>query len=356
VNESPTANLAQAIVPLLDRQQFGPGDRFLIFLPVPCGLGGQISGRVLSLAMALGLGRKAVFLDPADPPYTQTFAPLHGPVELGSDPYQAPLADLAADQPDRVVCYDPSRMAAFGPQFDRTLIGLVASRTGLDIPDRLHLDGAIFTWMKPTAAVEAFCEAERERLGVGPDTLGVHFRRGDKAVETAFVPAAEINRQIAEVHRAWPFSSLFLASDSPQAPQEVICPQGVKLIFDAGEQRFNNANHKMLLENPDLAEVETRVAFKNIALLARCGGIVGQDNAHFATLASGAILARETRPERIALIDGRHAEKRSSVLTAWFRIKLALRALARKLLPFMTAQARLARARSESRITPSPPQ
>jgi hypothetical protein len=339
----------------LDALQFGPSQRAIVFDPVVCGLGGQISGRIHTLALALALGRKALFIGLADPPYSQSLEPLHSPEAQPTDPKLVPLATLKAPQDDPVVRYDPLHMVIDSPEFGPLLLARASEFLETEIADRLLLEGLIFNWMKPTAAMASFCESERRKLGVDGTTLGVHFRRGDKTVETAFVPAAEINRQIAAIHRQWPFSSVFLASDSPMAPQEIACPNGVRLLFDAGEKRYNNANHKMLIASPKLADEETRVAFKNIALLAACGGVVGQDNAHFATLAAGAILARENKPARIALIDGRIAEKSSPLLSAWYQIKLAVRAIARRLFPHLTARARAARAAAAKDPIPSPP-
>lgn len=351
---SSPAALQNLVSRKLDAVQYSPSERTIVFDPVVCGLGGQISGRVHTLALALALGRKALFLGLADPPYGQSLAPLHSPEALPDDPKMVPLATLTVDQKDPVVRYDPLHMTIGGLGFDAVLLASVSERLGTEIADRPMLEGLIFNWMKPTEELASFCESERLRLGIDGTTLGVHFRRGDKTVETAFVPAAEVNRQIAAVHRQWPFQSLFLASDSPLAPQEIVCPDGVRLIFDAGEKRYNNANHKMLIASPELAEGETRVAFKNIALLAACGGAIGQDNAHFATLAAGAILAREGEPARIVLIDGRIAEKRSLALRIWFQIKLALRAVARRLLPHLTARAQAARAAAAKDLTPPP--
>ncbi|PKB19291.1 hypothetical protein B0I00_1522 [Novosphingobium kunmingense] len=329
------ADLVQAVAARLDRL-VAEAPRTVVFLPYPCGLGGQISGRVHTLLLALALDRRPVFLRSDDPPYAQTFAGEPAPAPVGT----VVPARLDAAQDDSVVCYDAARALPFD---DALLLPLVSAKLAVAVPDRLALEGAALAWLRPTLAMATFCESERERLGVGGHCLGVHLRRGDKAVETAFVPAAELNRHIARIQEDWPFEALFLASDSPDAAAEIECPPGVALIFDRDEQRFNNANHKMLVDNPALAEQETRSAYKNIALLSACGGIVGQDNAHFATLAAGAIRARGVPPSRIALIDGRVAERASPAVSALFAVKKRLRALARRLLPHWTMEARMKR-------------
>ena len=123
-----------------------------------------------------------------------------------------------------------------------------------------------------------------------------------------------------------------LASDSPDAAAEIQLPPRVKLIFDSDEKRYNNANHKMLFRNPDLARQETFTAVKNLTLLSACGGIVGQDNAHFATIAS-AIIASSGSPTRIILLNGKLAEFEVPILGLYFRLKRTVRAFVRNRLP-----------------------
>lgn len=338
-------DLNQRFLAKIQEYQSGSAGKYVVFLPVACGLGGQITGRVQTLAMALALGRTAIFLHLEDRPYGQTFEAMHPRVDLLGSSDTWPLADITCDQEDIVVCYDPSRQSVSGPEFESALLERVSQQIGMHITDRLMLEGMIFNWMKPTPSMAAYCRLRAEQLEVDSDCLGVHFRRGDKAVETAFVPASEFNRQIAQIHSRWPFNKLFLASDSPLAPDEIKCPPGVRLLFDKEEQRYNNANHKMLLKSPELVDQETRVAFKNIALLAMCGGVVGQDNAHFATLSASSIMARENRVDRLCLIPGRFVEQNSWILARYFLLKNQMRAVARRLFPHLTMSARMKRSK-----------
>ncbi|RYG88869.1 MAG: hypothetical protein EON59_03085 [Alphaproteobacteria bacterium] len=327
----------------LDRLQFGHSERRLFIKPVPIGLGGQVTGRKDALRLALALGRQAVFADLCDFPYGQTFRPLGPPADADAIPALARL-DIFGEDGAGAVLFDAGKDAVRGPpEIENRLLALVETRLGLKGLTGPLLDGAILAWMKPQASVAAYVEEQRQRLQIDDSTLGVHFRRGDKQVETAFVPASEFNRRIAAMHRAWPFRAVFLASDSPDAPSEIVLPHGVRLIFDTEEQRYNNANHKMLMSSPELVEQETRSAYKNIALLSACGGLIGQDNAHFATLAGSTILVRHGAPERVSLIDGRIAEKTSPWLRIRFRLQNSVRAAGRRLLPWMTASARMKR-------------
>ena len=331
---------------LLDEIQMGPGNKYIIVRQVPFGLGAQISTRIGALLLALALERKAVFPSLSDPPYTQTYEGMDSGIQAGLEERAGPAVMPVAEQQETFVTYSPQVTGLYDTEVDASLMSRIHDRPKTSNLHRLELEGLIFEWMRPTKVAAAYCSEARERLGVRDDTLGVHFRRGDKAVETAFVPASEINRQIAAMHRTWPFTSVFLASDSPRAREEIELPAGVRLIFDEQEQRYNNANHKMLMDSPELAEQETRVAYKNIDLLSSCGGVIGQDNAHFATLAARAIAARLGRTDTIALIDGRIAEKWSPLLATYFQAKTSARKLARRLLPHLTATQRMQRRRA----------
>jgi hypothetical protein len=334
----------QVVSSALDELQYGTGWKYIAVRPASIGLGGQITARKDALRLALALGRTAVFPRLDDLPYTQTFEPMNSPLGLDFSFEDLPPIDVFGDQEEAIVRLDAMTDVVRGPtEVEEALRHKISSRLGLVFHDTRLIDGAILQWMRPTKAVENYVEAERRRLGINTNTLGVHLRRGDKRVESAFVPAKDFNTEIARLCETGRFDSLFLASDSNAAATEIMPPPGIRLIFDRTERRYNNANHKMLLTRPELADEQTRVAYKNIWLLSACGGLVGQDNAHFATLAAGAIYARYGSDAYIRLIDGRIAERRSSSLRAIYTASKLARALGRRLLPGLTTAARARR-------------
>jgi hypothetical protein len=317
----------------LNRLQFGPSEKFILVEQLEIGYGGQISRRLLGLKLALALERKAIFKHHADPPYLQTFEPQYSNApdfDWNSGELFNPLESQRAavlrfeysavrrilEGPDNIEAWAESRVA-----------------TRFNLADDANVDGELLKWMRLLPAVQSEIDAALSRLGVSSKTLGVHLRRGDKTTETAYVPAYHFNDAIAQIYRTWPFESIFLASDSPGAAAEVDLPQGVKLIFDSDEKRYNNANHKMLFRNPDLAKQETFTAAKNFALLCACGGIVGQDNAHFATLSSAIIASNFCKPERIVLLDGRLAELESPSVRMYFHLTRTFRSVVRACIP-----------------------
>jgi hypothetical protein len=318
----------------LDRLQFGAPERYLLIEQIEIGFGGQISRRLLGLKLALALGRKAIFKHHADPPYLQSFEPQYSNApDIDWD--SAELFDPFASQHAEVLRFEYAAAVERLEGIDS--IEAWAERAvarRFSSTDDGNVDGEVLKWMRLLSSVQSEIDATRLRLGVSSNTVGVHLRRGDKTTEAAYVPAYHFNNAIAQMHQTWHFESIFLASDSPEAAAEIRLPRGVKLIFDSEEKRYNNANHKMLFRNPDLARQETFTAAKNFALLSACGGIIGQDNAHFATLASAIIASNIREPKRVVLLNGRLAELESPSLRFYFHLKRASRRLVRACVPY----------------------
>jgi hypothetical protein len=319
----------------LSRIQYGPMSKYILIEQTPIGYGGQISGRLLALKLALALDRKAIFRSHDDPPYLQTFEPQYSNAPTVIDWGLAEPFDPLSEQTAEFVRFNyfaaVRRLKPVEDCVENWIHQKTLDRYGLHRD--ANVDGEVLTWMRLLFPIQSLVDAEQKRLGVSRNTLGVHLRRGDKSVETAYVPASDVNRAISALHRVWPFDSLLLASDSPDADQEIDLPPGVTLIFDRTEKRYNNANHKMLFQNPELAQQETLTALKNLVLLSACGGIVGQDNAHFPLIAASIVTANTHNLGRIVLLNGRIAEIRSPMLAHYYHVKRAFRATVRKCLP-----------------------
>lgn len=319
------SDFAASISEHLNRLQFGLAERYLLIEQIQIGFGGQISRRLLGLKLALALERKAVFRDQGDPPYLQTLEPQCSNVPI-LDWDLTEIFDPLLRQPAQSLRFAYS--AASTRLKDRGGIEVWATQRVAEkyaIAADANIDGQILKWMRWLPPVQSKIEEQRIRLGVSASTLGVHLRRGDKTVETAYVPASHFNAAIARIYHAWRFDSIFLASDSAKAVEQIDVPPGVILIFDHDEKRYNNANHKMLFRNPGLAWQETFTAAKNLNLLSACGGIVGQDNAHFATLSSAVVASNFRDPNRIILLDGKLAERESPSLGLYYQFKRKVR-------------------------------
>jgi hypothetical protein len=294
-----------------------------------------MSGRLLALKLSLALDRKAILRNDSDPPYLQTLEPQYSHAPLDIDWSSAETLDPLVEQVAVFLRYDywiaSKKLELVADHVEAWAQRKIAQRfANVNVT---NIDGEILKWMRLLPSIQSAIDETQRSLGVSSNTLGVHFRRGDKSVETAYVPTKHFNRTISLIHQTWPFESIFLASDSPDAAAEIHLPPGVKLIFDSNEKRYNNANHKMLFRNPDLARQETFTAVKNLTLLSACGGIVGQDNAHFATIASAIIASSGSSPTRIILLNGQIAEFEAPILGHYFRLKRTLRAFVRNRLP-----------------------
>jgi len=327
--------LSSPIKQELNRIQYGRVTKYIFIEQMPIGFGGQISGRLLALKLALALDRKAVFSSNADPPYLQTFEPQYSNAPPNMDWSTVELFDPLLQQNAAYLRFNyltaMKRLDTVTDRVEDWIRRKFVQRYGIDGDANVYSE--ILTWMRLLPSAQSMVDAEKKRLGIGLTTLGVHLRRGDKSVENAYVPAAEVNRAIGAVHQVWPFDSLFLASDSPNAMREIRLPPGVTLIFDETEKRYNNANHKMLFHNPELAQQETFTALKNLILLSSCGGLVGQDNTHFSVIASRIIANRNPESGRIILLNGQLAEMNSPIIRRYYQIKRMVRARVREFLP-----------------------
>ncbi|MGY4330320.1 ribosomal protein S9 [Bradyrhizobium sp. LB7.2] len=324
--------------PILDDLQFRPDSTGIVIDQLPIGYGGQLSRRFLGLKLALALGRKALFLSETDAPYVQS---MERPFASIWDQYtiqNAPLASLSVAGDNRPLvrfdyAYVQGALGADNTSVEKWLQRTLTERYQLSDDDLARIDGWLLSWVRFLPAFEERLCKDAIRFGVSSETLGVHLRRGDKHVESPYVPASHINGAIFQIYQKWRFNSIFVASDDPQADSVIEMPPGVRMIFDRDEKRYNNANHKMLMSNPAIAAQETYVAYKNLRLLAQCGGIVGQDNAHFATIAASHVLYRHGDRDRIVLLNGNVAKEHSHLVRAHYLVKLKARELAKNILP-----------------------
>lgn len=292
VTVSDLESRVRAIRARVDLLQSNASGRAVLFRHDPTGLGGQISRRLLAIRVAMISGRTAVFPDESFYPYKNAFEPLSD-VGIGAISTDMPMwnGDIGADRAD-VVAFDfwsfwqnedaKRRIYEYTPP---ELVGVPDART--------ILDGVIFNsfTLKPDYN-DMVSKAVGELSKAGP-LVGVHFRRGDKYVETPYVSAERYRSAIEDVAGRSGIRSIFVSSDSPNAIRELsLDADRYETIFDADEKRYNNANHRFLMKYPSLARQETSTAIRNIYMLASCDRVVGQSNAHFATLAAGSIAAR----------------------------------------------------------------
>lgn len=329
---------ADRLLVRLRELQYSTNVPVLLFTQDPTGLGGQISRRLLGLKLALRYNRKVVFPSYAEPPYTQVFSPIHSEYDYHREVASAP--EFMFDGTDKRPVLKLNFWSLWENEEERnaTLNFVPPELEGTPNPE-LYLDGALLSFCQLIPKFSTLVAAEARRLGVGRATLGVHLRRGDKSVETPYVPAKVLNELISEFAKRGNIDSVFLASDSPRALEEIVVPDGIRLIFDNDEIRHNNANHKFLIQNPEMAESETATAVKNMYLLGACGSVIGQNNAHFATLAAAKTYF-DTGIDTSVLVEGDIALRYSKLKQFSHSSKRAIREIAKRLMPWATLRHR----------------
>src|SRR5579863_1042548 len=222
--------IERRVLSTLEKLQYGVDAKILFFTQDPLGLGAQISRRLLGLRLALMCDRKVVFPHLTEPPYGQVFEPVHSNV-----PYQTrgvtPALRLDPVQHDTVVSLDYWRLLETDALLDAAT-HFVPPGLVVRAQPQLYVGGLLLSFCKLTPQNDDYVESAKRRLGIGPKTLGIHLRRGDKKVETPYVPVEAINQAIAEWLDTKSFDSVFVATDDPRSIEEIKLPAGIDLIFD----------------------------------------------------------------------------------------------------------------------------
>jgi hypothetical protein len=295
------------------RNQSGHSGRFVLFTHDPHGLGGQISRRLLAIRVGLMTGRTAVFPNEDFFPYENVFEPLTE-VNLSMSESVPPIDLTSLESDSRPLVYFDF-WAFWRNEALRHLIYSALPTEINGVPNGASLlDGIIFSSFRLKAACSAEIAPYLAHINTLGPVIGVHFRRGDKYVETPYVDAAVYRTQIEAVATRHHIRNVFISSDSSNAVRELALDETrFKIYFDAKEKRYNNANHKFLMAHRELAPQETFTAIKNIYMLSCCTQIVGQTNAHFASLAAGQLYVTRMDPEFGVLIDPMLAPKNWSM-------------------------------------------
>lgn len=276
---------ATSILENLKRIQSVENKKEIHFSHDPTGLGGQISRRILALRIAYITGARASFPNETMYPYEMCFDQLPS--------YINPVGDgnIFSEEIPWIGAVKFNFWNFWGDEDQRNLVYSYIP-PGLDsdvVFGGLLFDGVLESFLKLNSNYEHKVKEEITRLNLPERYISVHFRRGDKTVETPYVPAKIYRDAVIEVANKMGVSEVFVASDSPSAIDDLGLPSSFNVIFDSSERRLNNANHRFLMKNRGESATETLIAIKNIEILSNSLAIVGQDNAHFATIAASRV-------------------------------------------------------------------
>jgi hypothetical protein len=330
MNPQPTemsvADWVHSIGSKIDTVQSPQNLRETSFTHDPTGLGAQISRRVLALRVAYMTGRRAVFPNESMYPYETCYLPLGGDSTISFKAVNDRIEfDFWKFWEDSVAREDVYK---FLPA------GLANSEVS-----QLLFEGILLSKMPLKDSYENYITAAKIRLNLEDPYIGLHYRRGDKKVETPYVPTKKYREEVIRIAKETGINKVFIASDSPAALRELNLEEaGLISIFDFDEIRYNNANHRFLMANQDKAKEETLTAIKNIYLLAGAKKVVGQTNAHFATLAAAMICYRDNTYLPGVLIPG-EIQMNSPLIAIKYRLKNFVKNIVKKLFPALTLRA-----------------
>lgn len=319
--------------------QFRSPKKLLLMRQDPTGLGGQISRRILGLRLGLYYDRTVVFTRDDDWPYTQSFERCYAPDLRVPSWDETPDFDFNGPNDTEVAKFNFWKWWEDRARDDRFL--LTTPSCLADVPESSRIyDGILLSFLTLRPAMEAIVQSAVTRFNIADNAVGVHIRRGDKNVETPYLSIATIAAETRRLLDRAQIARVFLATDDPDVRDKLAGELPCEIIYDATEARHNNANHRFLMKHHELAEIETTTAIRNIMLLSNCYMIVGQSNAHFATLAASLISARRHTTAYGHLIPGDLMLRQSRLRRLGFWLKKQPRALAKRVLPSRTIRSR----------------
>ena len=320
-------NLEQATAAFhakLDELQFQGNlddSKFVVLDQDGYGFGAQFERRALGLQLAYMFDRTAIFVNEHNHPYTPCFEPTSQYTYKDIEHLPQENLDFTTNQTAKVAFFDFDSFWQ-NPEISRPIYDWVppdlaflentheGERNRLDLgfktfgPARRYMEGQILSRFSYLPAYATKIEEIKKRIGFQSPIIGAHIRRGDKYVETPYVPIRRYHAEILRAVEETGINRVFVTSDDPEVFANLPDQDNIKYIFDDEEPRYNNANHVLLNNNPELASQETLTGLKIYELLSNCDVIVGQNNAHLTLLAIARNAARHPQGRNFRLTRG----------------------------------------------------
>jgi len=171
----------------------------------------------------------------------------------------------------------------------------------------LYFSGLVLSQFKPLTDYVDNYKQIKENLNWKEPIIGLHVRRGDKGIETGknqYVSLESYMREVQRISDETGIKKVFVTSDSPKPYCELQENYtDFEFVQDDLEKRYDNANWRLVSENPELKKEETMTGIKIIELLASCDYIVGQSNTQFAKLGGSLSCYRNGNRNCLTLID-----------------------------------------------------
>ena len=171
----------------------------------------------------------------------------------------------------------------------------------------LYFSGLILSQFIPLPEYTNKNDEVKEGIGWSNPMIGLHVRRGDKGIETGknqYVLLESYMREVQKITDETGIKKVFVTSDSPEPYHELVenYPH-FEFVQDDLEKRYDNANWRLVSENPELRKEETMTGVKIIELLSSCDYIVGQSNTQFAKLGGSISCYRNNNRNCLTIID-----------------------------------------------------
>jgi hypothetical protein len=279
----------------LDKLQFNSNietGKFLIVKIEPGGFGAEVYRRLLGLKLGYIFNRTVIF-DYSFTLYENCFHPLSSfDFSRFSLKTQTKL-NFKQNQQDKIVYFD---FYEYWNNFK--LRKYIENWTPKNLNKNQkpnYFLGQLTFRLIPLPEYKKYLNDCYKRLHWQRPIIGCHIRRGDKNVESPYVPLRIYHHHLNKAINKTGVKRIFITSDSPDIFSKLPQIKDVEYIYDNQEKRYNNANHQLVKNNKDLKKQETMTSLKILTLLSSCDYLVGQVNTHFTNLAAANLSAQDLK-------------------------------------------------------------
>lgn len=309
--ETATATIHDRLDDLQFRRSF-EDTKFVVLDQDGFGFGAQLHRRVLGLQFAYMFDRTVVFVNEHNPPYAPCLEPTGQYTYNDIKDLPQEKLKYTKEQQAKVAFFDfdsfwkdinlTKKISEWVPQeiekHAKEITPIQDNRHWQDptiykiSPARRYLEGQLLSRFKYLPGYKAAIEDVKHKIGFTNPIIGVHIRRGDKSSEEPYVPLRRYHAEIVRAVSETGIKRVFVTSDDPGVFADLPKQDKIEYLYDKEEPRYNNANHILIRDTPELARQETLTALKIYDILSYCDVLIGQNNAHLTLLAAARNSAR----------------------------------------------------------------
>jgi len=282
---------------LYDKQYNSKYDesKFIIFNMEYGGFGAMLARRKLALQFGLYFNR-IVLLNYTNYLYDEPFKNISN-FNLNDIKNEGiKIFNYDLNQKDKVVFFN------FNNYWNNSLIKNTFHEKSLYNLDFKDFSGLLLNFFQLKENYQKLLNDKLKKLNLKDRTIGIHIRRGDKELETPYIPMYIFIEELNKVKEKTGINNVYICSDSTNAIYELMNSlKEFNITYDTAEIRHEDKIWHP--PGPSNKESETFIGIKNIEILTNCDYIIGQSNVQFAKISVCKSIDKKNKLDVFSLIN-----------------------------------------------------